>query len=138
VSTVLVIFRSELRRRWRSWVILVVLVAVVGGLALAAVAAGRRTASAFPRFVADHGYDVYIFNDKPVVGLAKLPGVGTVTSVVIPGYGPPTCACNGQINFTDFYVNELSPSGLHRVVKLVAGRMPDPACQHERLSCSKR
>jgi ABC-type lipoprotein release transport system permease subunit len=127
VSTVLVIFRSELRRRWRSWVILVVLVAVVGGLALAAVAAGRRTASAFPRFVADHGYDVYIFNDKPVAGLAKLPGVGTVTSVVIPGYGPPTCACKGQINFTDFYVNELSPSGLHRVVKLVAGRMPDPA-----------
>ena len=69
MSAVLLVFRSELRRRWRSWMILVVLVAVVGGLVLASVAAGRRTASAFPRFVAAHGYDVYIFNDKPILSM---------------------------------------------------------------------
>ena len=87
MGAVLLVFRAELRRRWRSWLVLVVLVAVVGGLVLAAAAAGRRTATAFPRFVAAHGYDVYIFNNQPVPGLARLPGVASVTSVVIPGTG---------------------------------------------------
>ena len=127
LGAVLLVFRSELRRRWRSWLILVVLIAVVGGLVLAAVAAGRRTASAFPRFVTAHGYDVYIFNDQPVPGLAHLPAVASVTSDVIPGYGQPTCACNHSINPSNFYINELTPTGLNRVVKLVAGNMPDPS-----------
>jgi ABC-type lipoprotein release transport system permease subunit len=130
----LLVFRSELRRRWRSWLILVVLIAVVGGLALAAVAAGRRTASAFPRFVAAHGYDVYIFNDKPLPSLARLPGVASVTSVVIPGYGQPTCSCTHVINSSDFYVNELTPTALDRAVKLVAGRKPDPTSSDEVLA----
>src|ERR1700689_2446619 len=121
------VFRSEFRRRWRSWVILVVLVAVVGGLALAAVAAGRRTATAFPRFVAAHGYDVYIFNTEPVPGLARLSGVASATHVIIPAYGDPKCACKPGLNPDIFYVNELSPSALGRVVKLVAGHMPDPS-----------
>jgi hypothetical protein len=134
VGAVRLVFRTELRRRWRSWLILVVLIAVVGGLALAAVAAGRRTASAFPRFVAAHGYDVYIFNDNPIPGLARLPGVASVTTVVIPGYGQPTCACTHVINSSNFYINELTPTGLNRVVKLVAGRMPDPSSPDEVLA----
>ena len=52
VGAVRLVFGAELRRRWRSWLILVVLIAVVAGLVLAAAAAGRRTATAFPRFVA--------------------------------------------------------------------------------------
>jgi hypothetical protein len=75
VGAVRLVFGAELRRRWRSWLILVVLIAVVGGLVLAAAAAGRRTATAFPRFVAAHGYDVYIYNQSPVPGLSRLPGV---------------------------------------------------------------
>ena len=127
MGAVLMVFRAELRRRWRSWVILVVLVAVVGGLALAAVAAGRRTASAFPRFVAAHGYDVYIYNSEPVPGLARLPGVASLTSVLIPAYGEPSCACKRGLNSSNFYVNELNHTALRRVVKLVAGRLPDPS-----------
>jgi hypothetical protein len=134
LGAVLLLFRTELRRRWRSWLTLVVLIAVVGGLALAAVAAGRRTASAFPRFVAAHGYDIYIYNDKPVPGLARLPGVASVTSIVLPGYGQPTCACTHVINPSNFYVNELTPTGLNRAVKLVAGRMPDPTSPDEVLA----
>ena len=42
------VFGTEFRRRWRSWLILVVLIALVAGLVLAAAAAGRRTATAFP------------------------------------------------------------------------------------------
>ena len=72
MGAVRLVFGAELRRRWRSWLILVVLIAVVAGLVLAAAAAGRRTATAFPRFVASHGYDVYIYNQKPVPGLSRL------------------------------------------------------------------
>jgi hypothetical protein len=127
LGAVLLVFRAEFRRRWQSWLILVVLIAVVGGLTLGAVAAGRRTASAFPRFVAAHGYDVYIFNNKPLPDLARLPGVASVTSVVIPGYGQPTCACTHEITSSNFYINELTPAALSRVVKLTSGRMPNPS-----------
>ena len=102
-----------------------VLIVVVGGLVLAAAAAGRRTATTFPRFVAAHGYDVYIFNNRPVDGLARLPEVASLTSVGLPGPGQPRCACTHAINPSNFYVNEVSPTALNRVVKLVAGRMPD-------------
>ena len=74
MGAVWLVFGAEFRRRWRSWLILVVLIAVVGGLVLAATAAGRRTATAFPRFVAAHGYDFIVFNLRPLPGLAKLPG----------------------------------------------------------------
>ena len=84
MDAVRLVFGAELRRRWRSWLILVVLISVVGGLVLAAAAAGRRTATAFPRFVASHGYDVYIFNQKPVPGLNRLPGVSSVTTINNP------------------------------------------------------
>ena len=100
------VFRAEIRRRWRSWLILVVLIAVVGGLVLAAAAAGRRTATVFPRFVATHGFDAYIFNTQPVPGLARLPGVASVTTIGNPASGQPTCACTHAINSSDFYVNE--------------------------------
>jgi ABC-type lipoprotein release transport system permease subunit len=134
VGAVLLVFRTEFRSRWRSWLILVVLIAVVGGLTLGAVAAGRRTASAFPRFVAAHGYDVYIYNNQPVRGLATLPGVATVTDVGTPAVGQPTCTCTHVINSNDFYVNELSPNRLSRLVKLVDGRMPTQSSPDEVLA----
>ena len=45
---------SDLRRRWRSWLALVVLAGVVGGLSMAAVAGWRRTSTAMDRFVDFH------------------------------------------------------------------------------------
>jgi hypothetical protein len=125
VGAVKLMFGAELRRRWRSWLVLVILIAVVGGLVLAAVAAGRRTATAFPRFVAAHGYDVYIYNQKPVPGLSRLPEVSSVTTIYNPASGQPSCACiTHAISQSNFYINELSPDALRRVVKLVAGQMP--------------
>jgi len=41
---------SELRRRWRSVVLLALLVGIVGGIVLATVAGARRTSSALARF----------------------------------------------------------------------------------------
>ncbi len=125
MGAVRLVFGAELRRRWRSWLILVVLIAVVAGMVLAAAAAGRRTARAFPRFVGSYGFDVYIYNQQPVPGLSRLPGVASVTAIGNPASGQPTCACTTRaINPSNFYINELSPNALRRVVKLVAGQMP--------------
>jgi hypothetical protein len=135
VGAVRLVFGAELHRRWRSWLILVVLIAVVGGLVLAAAAAGRRTATAFPRFVASHGYDVYIFNQKPVPGLSRLPGVASVTTIGNPASAQPTCACTSSaITPSNFYINELSPTALRRVVKLVAGQMPAESSPYDVLA----
>ncbi len=135
MGAVRLVFGAELRRRWRSWLILVVLIAVVAGLVLAAAAAGRRTATAFPRFVASHGYDVYIYNQRPVPGLSRLPGVSSVTTIGNPASGQPTCACTTHaINPSNFYINELSPNALRRVVKLVAGQMPAESSPYDVLA----
>jgi hypothetical protein len=56
-------FRAELRQRWRAWRAVALLIAVVGGVTLSLVAAGRRTASAYPGFVAaTRGIDAVVYN----------------------------------------------------------------------------
>ena len=44
-------FRSELRRRWRSWAALALLVGLAGGVVIGSVAGARRTATAYERFL---------------------------------------------------------------------------------------
>jgi ABC-type lipoprotein release transport system permease subunit len=129
------VFGTEFRRRWRSWLILVVLVAVVGGLTLAAAAAGRRTATAFPRFVDDHGYDVLIFNITPLPQLTKLPEVASVTIGLVPGNTTATCTtCSHDINSSGYTLETFTPRAMNRAVKLVSGRMPDPSAADELLA----
>ncbi|MBV8981736.1 MAG: ABC transporter permease [Acidimicrobiia bacterium] len=54
--------RAELRARRRSWVALAALIGLGAAAVLAAIAAGRRTDTAYPRFVADHrAGDVQVF-----------------------------------------------------------------------------
>ena len=75
LGAVRLVFGAKLRRRWPSWLAIVILISVVGGFLLAAVAAGRRTDSAFPRFVAAYGFDADVYATRPLPQLAKLPGV---------------------------------------------------------------
>jgi ABC-type lipoprotein release transport system permease subunit len=130
------VFGAEMRRRWRSWLILVVLIAVVGGLVLAAAAAGRRTATAFPRFVTAHGYDFLIFNiQQPLPGLDRLPEVASVTTAVEPIYGNLSCTCGSQLNnVSNFAFVGLPPRALDRVTKLLDGRMPTQSAPDEVLA----
>lgn len=122
------VFRAEFRRRWRSWLVLALLVGVVGGIVLGAAAAGRRTATAFPRFVAAHGYDYLVFNVVgPVPGLAHFPGVASVVNAAAPINGNMTCSCGHALNGNNLTILELPPQQLARATKLVAGRMPDPS-----------
>jgi ABC-type lipoprotein release transport system permease subunit len=120
-------FGAEFRRRWRSWTTIAVLISVVGGLVLAAAAAGRRTEAAFPRFVATYGFDADIYTSEPLPHLAAVPGVTSATEVIGEDSGQPTCGCTQPINPSDFGVIVVASHGGTPFLKLVSGRMPDPS-----------
>ena len=92
VGVVAVVLRVRLRQHWRSWLALAALVALVGGFVMAAAATGRRTAAAFPGFVARHGYDAVVYSGRPLPGLARIPRVALVTPVFAPWAFPGRCA----------------------------------------------
>jgi hypothetical protein len=126
-------FRAEFRRRWRSWLAIGFLISVVGGLVLSATAAGRRTESAFPRFVAAHGFDSVLYGTQPVPKIAMLPAVASVTTLVAPDVGRPTCDCTHPINPSDLTVATVSPAA-RSLFKLVSGRLPDPSAPDQVLA----
>jgi len=126
VGAVTLAFRAELRRRWRSWLAIALLISVVGGFVLAAAAAGRRTESAFPQFVAAHGFDAVVYANRPVPRVAKLPGVVSVTELVTPFNGQPSCDCKHPINQANISVVVLSPKS-GPPFNLVSGHVPDPS-----------
>jgi FtsX-like permease family len=126
-------FRAKLRHRWRSWLAIAVLISVVGGLVLAATAAGRRTEAAFPQFVAAHGFDTDEYAVRPVPKVADLPGVTSAVELVSPDSGQPTCACTHPINPTELGVIYASGKG-RSPFKLVSGRLPDPSAPDQVLA----
>jgi putative ABC transport system permease protein len=66
-------FRAELRSRWRAWLGLGLLVGLAAGAVMALAAGGRRTDSAYARFLDRHdGSDVMVFD----FDLPGFPGVG--------------------------------------------------------------
>jgi hypothetical protein len=134
MGAILLVLMARARRYWRSWLLLGLVVAIGTGVVLAAVTAGRRADSAFPRFAASHGYDAIVYSTQPLPKLATLPGVSQVTLIPAPFYGQPWCSCGRQINQGDFAVREAPATALGRVVKLVSGRLPDQASIHETLA----
>ena len=125
MAVLAVLLRSSFRHRWRSWLALCLLIALVSGLVLAATAAGRRSDSAFSQFEAAHGYDAFLYSVNPLPKVATLPDVTLSTRVQFPTSGRPTCACSRPINLDDFSLFEVPPKGLTHMVKLESGRMPD-------------
>jgi ABC-type antimicrobial peptide transport system permease subunit len=134
VAVVSILFRAEFRHRWRSWLLLALLIALVSGLVLAAAATGRRTASAFPRYVAVHGFDAQVFSAGPLPAVASLPDVELASPALIPANGPPMCPGCRTLANQDFGVTELSPRALSREVKLLSGRTPNQSNPYEVLA----
>jgi putative ABC transport system permease protein len=130
VGAIAVVFAARSRRYWRSWLALAVLVALGTGLVLAAVTAGRRADSAFPRFVAAHGYDAIVYTSRPLP-LATLPEVTQAVPITAPFHAAPWCSCGKTIDDGDFAVRQAAPADLTRMVKLVSGRMPDQSNPRE-------
>ncbi len=133
MGAISVAYRSELRRRWRSWLSIALLIAVVGGVALAAGAAGRRTGSAFPDYVARHGYDAVAYATAPVPHIGRLPNVVAWSDIVGPDNGPARSACAHPIPANDFGVAVVTGGSLSPEV-LVSGRQPDPSSPDEVLA----
>jgi ABC-type lipoprotein release transport system permease subunit len=129
------VLRVRLRQHWKSWLALAALVALVGGFVMAAAATGRRTAAAFPGFVARHGYDAIVYSGRPLPALARLPQVEQVTQVLAPYVFSPRCAsCRKPIDPGSFDVFEVPPRSLPRTVRLLSGRMPDQSRPDEVLA----
>src|SRR5207344_2700574 len=63
-------FRACFRGRWGGYVVLLLLIGVVGGVAMAAVAGARRTQSSFPAYLAStNPADVQAFTEfDPITG----------------------------------------------------------------------
>ena len=128
MAVVRVLFHTEARQRWRSWLLLAALVALTTGLVLTGVGAGRRTAAAFPSFAAAHGYDAVAYSSAPLPKIARLPEVRSIRMVMSPATGAPSCACSRTISSQEEFSLDLAPtSTLSHVVNLVAGTMPDPS-----------
>jgi hypothetical protein len=125
LAVVSMLFRTEFFHRWRSWLYLGLLVALVSGLVLAGIAAGRQTASVYPRYLATYGSDAEVFSFKPIPTFASLSEVAASTSALIPANGPPACRRCRLLANQDFGVVGLVPKDLAGQVKLLSGRMPD-------------
>ena len=123
MGAIAVVMRGQFRQRWASWLVLALLVGLVSGLAMAAAVAARRTESAFPRFLAAHGYDAVLYTDAPLPGLARSPQVASVTPVGSVPNGPVTCTCTHPVG-SNFALLEVPAPSLGQVTKLVAGRRP--------------
>ena len=126
MRAVWVVFWAQLRHRWRSWLAVAVLISLVGGMVMAAVAAGRRTESAFPAFVAAKGFDAEVYSFQPLPKISRAPGVMAVTEAFGPDNGQPTCACTHPINPSYFGLVAL-PATVKPDFNLVSGRLPDPS-----------
>jgi FtsX-like permease family len=134
LAVVRMLFNAEARQRWRAWLLLALLVALATGLVLAGISAGRRTAAAFPNFVATHGYDAVTYSSKPLPKIARLPEVRSVTALSSPATAVPSCTCSRTISQEDFNLYVAPTKSLSQFVNLVAGRMPNPSDPHQILA----
>ena len=133
MRSVWMVFLARLRHRWRSWLAIAFLISLVGGVVMAAMAAGQRTDSAIPRFVAAHGFDAEVYSILPAPGISRLPGVTSATAMIGPDNGPPKCTCTHPIDQSNFGVAALGTGG-RSLFLLVSGRLPDPSNPREVLA----
>src|SRR5579872_4490581 len=124
---------AQLRHRWRSWLAMAFLISLVGGVVMAAAAAGQRTESAFPSFVAGHGFDAEVYATEPIPVIPRLPEVSRGVTAFGPDNGQPTCACRHPLNPSYFGVVVLPTTG-KPIFNLVSGRLPDASNPYEVLA----
>src|SRR5690348_17905238 len=115
MRAVLLVVAARFRRGWRAWLLLALLIALVSGVAMAAATGGRRAATAFPRYVAEYGFDAAVYSVRPLPGLASLPEVRQVISGALPFDGPLTCNCAHPLDQPNVTLRMLPGRGLDEV-----------------------
>jgi FtsX-like permease family len=137
-------FRATLGSRWRGYLSVVLLIGLLGGVAMASVAAGRRTQSSYPTFLAStnpsdltvsigsNSPDAGSFDAAVTTAIARLPDLRRVDSLVSPAVVP--LAADGAPSLAGLQSSFLqfvgSPGGMffnEDRATVVAGRMADPA-----------
>ena len=143
-------FRATFRGRWAGYLTLVVLIGLVGGVALAAVAGARRTQSSFPTYLAStNPSDLQIFTEFAPISntgysksvaeaVARIPSVKQAVDVIgfagtlqvlgdrpstVPGEAPPALEGSTEADGGEYFSTDR--------VTVLRGRMADPARQDE-------
>ncbi|MCU1429326.1 MAG: ABC-type transport system, involved in lipoprotein release, permease component [Actinomycetia bacterium] len=122
--------RADLRRRWRSWVVLGVLAGATVGLGAAGVAGARRSTGAVPRFArASAAPDAAVLANNPAYGPRQRAAVAALPEVRV--VYPFAVAIALQVvspRGMDIGLVPTAPVSVHPMAGvLVAGRLPDPA-----------
>ena len=124
------VFRTELRRRWRAWLALALIVGAFAGVVEAAAAGARRTDAAYPSLQAwSDAPDVLLFSFAgtsrtfgrfPVRAAANLPQAGK--SAILASY---TVATPAAVEVIAPETSAVPSRFWHR--RILSGRLPDPA-----------
>jgi hypothetical protein len=130
-------FRLDLPRRWTSYVTLIALVGILGGISLGSVAGARRSESAFPAFLkstdpSDLAIDVGLYNPKILKEIAHLPQVRSIETYVSPNAEP--VSKSGALDLTSpELLSSFDPvaslNGLYfhqDRITILHGSLPDP------------
>ena len=132
MKAVMIRLGFEFRRRWKAWLSLAVVLVVVGGGILAAVAGSRRTGSVYARFADEHrAFDQFIIDfssfDPTVAAITRdqllsLPEVEAVHEAkIIESIGDTVFMTSADPAFGSAF----------QIPKVLEGRMPAPASLDE-------
>ena len=114
------VLHAQLRQHGKSWLALAVLVALVGGLVMAAAVTARRDRGRVPGFLARYGYDAVVYS-SPAAAVAGQDAASH------PGHaGPGPVGRRGRLRLLRKPIDasgspeafELAPADLGRTVKL--------------------
>jgi hypothetical protein len=132
VSAIALIVRSLLRRRWRSYLAIALLVGVGASAALAAAAGSRRTLSAYERYlragkVSDLSVNTGHYVPEIVAETARVPQVVASATYAQLNVGPltakggfdPSAALTQAGSIDGRYITDDVPA-------IIDGRLPDP------------
>jgi hypothetical protein len=135
---------TDLRRRWRTWLGLAVLLGLTGALVMGAAAGARRTASAYPRLVeSTNAFDILVNPDEGDLDPEVWDAVESLPQVAEHGRAAGilafTTTPDGEADFASgddlvFFVtyDEKAFLTINRP-KLFEGRLPDPSRPDEAL-----